>query len=395
LSRKDVSGILLALLALSMSMLVFNVAVKQARADNPPDPWEMPTVYLQAIDLGPNKLRVNCAVYNLTNAFYPTDEEWDPGEPLGLWVNATTQPVSRYNYSLGNLYAFEFIISWDPTVLGYLSHDKTVPRSTYQPFRSKGILNSPVLQGVDDVDPVAGTYRIAYSSQFPALSFNAPEDAANVFSMTFTKLTTGPTGLNLDSVSLIVDNIRFPNAQPLCPWRAVMDPDPGADHNVGVEAAPRNKDVVGETKAFDTYALVRNTGSTPETFNVYVYAGSTQVGTASTTVAAGTAQTVKITCSTAGLAKGTYIIKANATVPGDVYDADNELIQGSIIVTLPGDVDGNKAVNIFDIVKMAGAYGASSQEHTKYDPYSDLNNDGKVDIFDIVTAAGNYGKSWT
>ena len=403
MNKKDVSGILLTLLALSMSLLVFNVAVKQAKADiiNPPDPWEMPVLYLQSIALGPNTLRVNCAVYNLTNTFYPTDEEWSPGEPLGEWVNATQQPVSRFNYSLGNLYAFDISISWNPAVLSYTSRVKTVPRSpslNTAPFRSKGILNSPTVIAYDNVDPVAGTYRIGYSSYAPAASFNAPGDAANVFSMTFAVLGAGDYGLSFDSVSLVVDNIRFPLAQPNVPYRVVLDPY--LAHNVGVEAAPRNKDIIGQGKPFDTYALVKNAGDSSETFDVTIYATNATddyvVGTASTTVAARTAQTVKVICSSTGLAKGTYTIKAIVdTVTDETYTADNELIQGTILVTLAGDVDGNKCVNIFDIVKMAGAYGVPNQYHPKYDPYCDLDNNYAINIFDIVTAAGNYGKCWT
>jgi hypothetical protein len=399
MNKKDVSGILLTLLALSMSLLVFNVAVKQAKAA--PDPWEMPVIYLQSISLGPSTLRINVAVYNLTNTFYPTDDEWSPGQPLGPY---STGPVSRYNYTLGNLYAFDISISWNPAVLSYTSHKKDVPRSpspvNTAPFRSKGILNSPTLVANDDVDPVAGTYRIGYTSNYPAPSFNAPEDAANVFSMTFAVLGAGDNGLSIDSVSLVADNIRFPLAQPDIPYRVVLDPY--LAHNVGVEAAPRNKDVVGKGKAFDTYALVKNAGDSSETFDVTIYACNATadyvVGTASTTVPARSAQTVKVACTQpgTGLKKGSYTIKAVAgTVTSETYTADNELIQGTIFVTLSGDVDGNKAVNIFDIVKMAGAYGASSQSHAKYDPYCDLDNNYAINIFDIVTAAGNYGKSWT
>jgi hypothetical protein len=391
MDKKDVSGILLTLLALSMSLLVFNVAVKQARAA--PDPWEMPVIYLQSILLCPNTLRINLAVYNLTNTFYPTDDEWSPGQPLGTYA---TGGVARYNYSLGNLYAFDISISWNPAVLSYTKHTKTVPRTnTPQPFRSKGILNNPTFIGNDEVDPVAGTYRIAYTSQYPAASFNAPLDAANVFSMTFAILGAGDYGLSIDSAGLVVDNIRFPLAQPNIPYRVVLDPH--IAHNVGVEAAPRNKDVVGAGKPFSTYALVKNAGDSSETFDVTIYATNATndylVGTASTTVPARTAQTVKITCSTTGLAKGTYTIKAVAgTVTSETYTADNELIQGTILITYPGDQDGNHKVDIFDIVKIAAAYNSLSQCAANYSPYCDLDNNGKVDIFDIVTAAGNYVK---
>jgi hypothetical protein len=403
MNKKSVSGILLTLLAMSMSLLVFNVAVKQTKADviHPPNPWAMPVVYLQSISLGPSTLRINVAVYNLTNSFYPTDDEWHPGEPLGLWVNATQQPVSRYNYSLGNLYAFDISISWNPAVLSYTSHVKTVPRGTTPvPFRSKGILNSPTFVANDDVDPITGTYRIGYTSNSPAASFNAPADAANVFSMTFAVLGPGNNGLTIDSVSLVVDNIRFPHAQPNIPYRVVLDPY--IAHNVGVEAAPRNKDIVGKGKPFDTYALVKNAGDSSETFGVTIYACNATadyvVGTASTTVPARSAQTVKVACTQpgTGLKKGTYTIKAVAdTVTSETYTGDNELIQGTIFVTLSGDVDGSKNVNIFDIVKMAGVYGITTQSNPKYDPYCDLDNNYAINIFDIVTAAGNYGKSWT
>jgi hypothetical protein len=65
---------------------------------------------------------------------------------------------------------------------------------------------------------------------------------------------------------------------------------------------------------------------------------------------------------------------------------------GQVTVTLPGDVDGNRLVNIFDIVKMAGVYG-KKYPNPLYNPNCDLDGDGDIDIFDIVTAAGNYGKS--
>jgi hypothetical protein len=393
MNKKNLSGILLTLLALSMSSLVLNVAVKQAKAA--PDPWEMPVVYVQSILLGPSTLRINVAAYNLTNAFYPTDDEWSPGQPLGTYVEG---PVARYNYTMGNLYGLDISISWNPAVLSYVKHTKTVPKSTApQPFRSKGILNGPVILGTDDVDPVNGTYTIGYTSQYPAASFNAPGDAANIFSMTFTILGAGDYGLHFDTINLIVDNLRFPHAQPIVPYRVVLDPY--LAHNVGVEAAPRDKDVVGAGKPFDTYALVKNAGDSSETFGVTIYATNATsdylVGTASTTVPARTAQTVKITCSTTGLVKGTYTIKAVAgTVTGETYTADNELVQGTILVTLPGDVDGNHAVNIIDIVRMAGVYGISSRANPNYDPYCDLDNNGAINILDIVTAAGNYGHTW-
>jgi hypothetical protein len=72
---------------------------------------------------------------------------------------------------------------------------------------------------------------------------------------------------------------------------------------------------------------------------------------------------------------------------------DNTLIGGQVKVTLPGDVDGDQDVDIFDIVKMGGVYGVSTPD-PRYSSLCDIDNDGDIDIFDIVIAAGNYGKSW-
>ena len=58
-----------------------------------------------------------------------------------------------------------------------------------------------------------------------------------------------------------------------------------------------------------------------------------------------------------------------------------------------GDVDGDRDVDIFDIVRMSDAYGIEYPD-PQYDRLSDMDLDGDIDIFDIVAAAGNYGESW-
>jgi hypothetical protein len=56
-------------------------------------------------------------------------------------------------------------------------------------------------------------------------------------------------------------------------------------------------------------------------------------------------------------------------------------------------VDGDRDVDIFDIVCMSNVYGLS-QTDPEYDVDCDLDGDGDIDIFDIVAAANNYGASW-
>lgn len=60
---------------------------------------------------------------------------------------------------------------------------------------------------------------------------------------------------------------------------------------------------------------------------------------------------------------------------------------------LAGDVDGDRDVDIFDIVRMATIYGVK-YPNSRYDRPCDMDLDGDIDIFDVVAAATNYGKSW-
>jgi hypothetical protein len=49
-----------------------------------------------------------------------------------------------------------------------------------------------------------------------------------------------------------------------------------------------------------------------------------------------------------------------------------------------GDVTGDGAINIFDLVSVGVAFNGT-------DPAADINKDGAVDIFDLVLVGTNYG----
>jgi hypothetical protein len=57
---------------------------------------------------------------------------------------------------------------------------------------------------------------------------------------------------------------------------------------------------------------------------------------------------------------------------------------------LPGDVDGDSDVDIFDIIIIVNCHG-SDMGDPEYIEACDLNDDGKISIFDIVIAAQNCG----
>ena len=59
-------------------------------------------------------------------------------------------------------------------------------------------------------------------------------------------------------------------------------------------------------------------------------------------------------------------------------------------IAIPGDVDGNGHVDIYDLIIWADAFGTFAGE-PDFNPAADLNNDGVIDIYDGLIIAINYG----
>ena len=59
-------------------------------------------------------------------------------------------------------------------------------------------------------------------------------------------------------------------------------------------------------------------------------------------------------------------------------------------IAIPGDVDGNGHVNIYDLIIWGNAFGTFAGE-PDFNPAADLNNDGVIDIYDGIIIAINYG----
>ena len=61
---------------------------------------------------------------------------------------------------------------------------------------------------------------------------------------------------------------------------------------------------------------------------------------------------------------------------------------------MPGDINHDAIVDIFDVAKIAGIFGCSSI-NPQWNPHCDVNEDGVINIFDLVAVAVNFGKQWT
>jgi parallel beta-helix repeat protein len=166
-------------------------------------------------------------------------------------------------------------------------------------------------------------------------------------------------------------------------------------HDVAVTNIAISKTVIGQGYTTNITVTLQNKGSLTQIFNVTVPANSTIIQTQPVYIRSGQFTTLKIVWNTTGWTKSAYEIYALADrVSGetDPNAADNLLIFGMIKITVPGDVDGDRDIDIYDIVTIASIYGSKLGE-SSFKLNADIDSDNRISIYDVVIAASRYGYS--
>jgi beta propeller repeat protein len=165
-------------------------------------------------------------------------------------------------------------------------------------------------------------------------------------------------------------------------------------HDVATDGVLPSKTVVGQGYLAKFNVTAQNQGNLTETFTLTLKANGTAIETKNVTLLYGSSFTVTFNWNNGNFSRGRYVVTATVNpVEGEMDTADNTITYASVTLTIPGDVDGDRDVDIFDIVSMAGLYGDTVPPAWPLPP-QDIDGDGDIDIFDIVIAAGNYGESW-
>jgi hypothetical protein len=168
-----------------------------------------------------------------------------------------------------------------------------------------------------------------------------------------------------------------------------------ATHNIAAISAVSAKTVIGKGFSNNVTVLVADKGDYAETFNVTTYANSTVIGTKQVSLNATDQTTLTFTWNTAGFAKGNYAISAVAdTVLGETGTADNNFTDGWVLVSIPGDIDGDGTVFLSDLTAMAGAWG-STPTSPNWNPNADVIGEGQVFLGSLTAMAAYWTESWT
>jgi len=166
-------------------------------------------------------------------------------------------------------------------------------------------------------------------------------------------------------------------------------------HDIAVSSINVSKTIVGRGYDCNITVTVINLGDFQETFNVTVYAGAITLQNQTLTLENGTSTNFTVVWNTAAFAYGNYTISAFAwPVLNETNIANNNFTAGVIRLCIPGDINGDGSVDIYDAILLAGAY-YSKPGNLNWNSNADINGDNIVDIYDAIIVAKYYGQRLT
>jgi hypothetical protein len=162
--------------------------------------------------------------------------------------------------------------------------------------------------------------------------------------------------------------------------------------NIVITKVTAIKKIVGQGFSTPIIVTLTNQGNHSETFNVTVYANTTAIQTETLTLTSQSFATITFTWDTSGFAKGNYTISAYAwPVLGETDTADNNFTGGWVLVTIPGDLNGDFKVSLADLVALVIAYGSRPGD-PGWNPNADIDGNSVVGLNELVILANHYGQ---
>ncbi len=154
-------------------------------------------------------------------------------------------------------------------------------------------------------------------------------------------------------------------------------------HDIAVTDVKSSKTIVGKGYDSNINVAVNNKGNYPETFSVSVYADLRMIAKTQVTLPVGASKQIVFNWATARWSTGKYAVSAVAeTVSGEKNTEDNKFVGGKVLVSTPGDLNGDLRVNFRDFTLLINDY-IHARRHMDWNPNSDIDNDGQITMSDL------------
>ena len=136
-----------------------------------------------------------------------------------------------------------------------------------------------------------------------------------------------------------------------------------------------------------------NYGTSLQISNVTLYCNDTVIGMQTITMEGRNFRAVIFNrWNGSGLALGNYSLIAQVTPYQLDMNMTNNQITLGIVLTIPGDVNGDFKVKPQDLNALLVAYGSPSNPEAPYNPNADIDDDGKIGPNDLNILLNHYGQ---
>ena len=165
-----------------------------------------------------------------------------------------------------------------------------------------------------------------------------------------------------------------------------------AGHDVAVTSIKPEKTIAGQGYSIRITIKICNFGNYSETTDVTAYLNANVFGNQQAFLASGAKTDLLFVNDTSQMLRGNYSVSVTVSpVPGETLTGDNTLVEGWVVITIPGDVDGNRSVNILDAILLSAGFN-SSPGSPNWNSNADINGDNGVNILDAILLSINFGK---
>ena len=296
-------------------------------------------------------------------------------------INPELLPPSKFNLNITiddvvDLYEYSITLKFNPEILSCIGIIFTEPLNETNYIPNFKINNT---EGYVQI-------QVQYYEPSPPITLTEPTTIAT---LTFRVRGIGSSNLTLENVEL-----KNYYGQPIT-YEVYNGFFMSVIRDVAVLDIQASPSIIYGGQSINISITVKNEGNITESFNINIYANNTLITTYTVTdLKPNQVFQVNIIWDTDNIRCGIYTL--HCTIPPVPYErdlSDNELTGPIVQLKLIGDVNGDRVVNMVDVVIVIQSFG-TYEGHERWNPQTDLNFDGKVDMKDILLVLANFGRSY-